>query len=303
MARAAAGEVKVAGQYPLTLVTAYFELGERPGWPGPENPYPRWIRNFLPLVRWPLVIFCDEQSVEMLKEARGGKPAVWHVTRPQEFYTYRYLDDLRRLPHFPGPAVDSVAREVLVTRSLIWHEKHHFLRQALSENPYRSEMFFWCDIGHFRHGPDAPWWPPQSALRKLLLLRLYEDIEWPNFEVCRSLLPQDKAVLVHDATYDVMNGGFYGGAIEPLRLWCDAYSRRLEWRKQNGSFSGSDECVMMSCWRKQPELAHIIPSRPAPYCNFLAWRRPRQACRWYFLSGRRFPWKYFCRRFFSWPAR
>jgi len=90
--------MKVAGQYPLTLVTAYFELGGKSGFR--ENPYPRWIRNFLPLVRWPLVIFCDEQSVEMLKEARGGKPAVWHVTRPQEFYTYRYLDDLRRLPHF-----------------------------------------------------------------------------------------------------------------------------------------------------------------------------------------------------------
>jgi len=303
MARAAAGKMKAAEQYPLTLVTAYFELGGRPGWPEPENPYPRWIRNFLPLVQWPLVIFCDEQSLDMLKEARGGKPAVWHVTRPQEFYTYRYLDDLKRLPNLAEHAGAPAAREVLVTRSLIWHEKHHFLRQALSENPWHSEMFFWCDIGHFRHDPNAPWWPPRSALRKFLLLRLYEDIEWPNFEVCRSLLPQDKAVLIHDATYDVMNAAFFGGAIESSRRWCDAYYRHLEWRKRNGSFTGSEECAMMSCWRRQTELAHIIPSCPALYSIFLAWRRPRQACRWYLLSGKRFPWKYFRRRLFSAPAR
>lgn len=289
-------------QYPITLVTAYFELGGKPGRPELGNPYPGWIRNFLPFVRWPLIIFCDEQSVNMLKEARGDKPAVWHVTCPEEFYTYRYLDDLKRLSFPAESAGVSVAREVLVTRSLIWHEKHHFLRQALSENPFGSEMLFWCDIGSFRNNPDAPWWRPKSALRKLLLPRLYEDIEWPSLEVCHALNPH-KAVLVHDATYDVMHGSFFGGAIESLRRWCDAYSRHLEWRKRNGSFIGSEECVMMSCWRMQPELAHVILSCPALYPVFLARRIPMHACRWYFLSGKRFPWQYFRRRFFSRSAR
>ena len=285
------GEMETNGQYPITLVTAYFELGGKPGWA--ENPFPGWIRNFLPFVRWPLVVFCDEQSVDMLKEARGGKPAIWHVTCPEEFYVYKYLDDLKRLS-FPAERA-----EAFIVRSLVWHEKHHFLRQTLSENPFGSEMLFWCDIGVFR--PDTvPWWPvPQMRLR------LFEDIEWPNLEVCRAL-PQDKVILAGRSRDDKMHpyGGYFGGAVEPLRQWCDAYYRRLEKRKRNGGFTPSDEFVMLSCWRRRRQLVHVISAHSVPYIGFL----PRQKSRerhymLYLLSGRRFPWKYFCRRIFSPPPR
>ena len=288
--RAADSGMETAERHPITLVTAYFELGGKPEDTESGNPYPGRIRNFLPFVKWPLVVFCDGQSVDMLKEARGDKPAVWHVTRPEDFYVYKYLDNLKRLS-FPAERA-----EAFVVRSLIWHEKHHFLRQTLSENPFDTEMLFWSDIAHFRYEPDAPWW----SLRRRTF-RLLEDIEWPNLEVCRAL-PQDKVVLVH-ATYDAMHGAFFGGAIEPSRRWCDAYYQRLERRKQNGSLPEREEYVMMSCWRGQPELAYVIPSCSVPYSVFLTRQKPRQDYKWYLLNGRRFPWRYFCRRLFSGPAR
>ena len=284
------------GQYPITLVTAYFELGGKPG--SSKNCYPDWIRNFLPLARWPLVVFCDEQSVDMLKEARGDKPAVWHVTRPQDFYAYRYLDDLERLPLSAEHGEASITREVFVGRSLIWHEKHHFLRQALSENPFGSEMLFWCDIGQFRHKPDAPLW---SASRRTF--RLIEDIEWPNLGVCRAL-PQDKVILVRGFfENDHMTGRFFGGAVEPSRQWCDAYYRCLEQRKQNGNFIHREEYVMMSCWKGRRELAYVMLPDCAPYLGcFPGGKHGRLGFKYYFLNGRRFPWRYLCRRLFSGSA-
>jgi len=271
-------------QYPITLVTAYFELGGKPG--SSRNRYPDWIRNFLPLVRWPLVVFCDEQSVDMLKEARGDKPAVWHVTRPQDFYACRYLDEQERIKFDAG--------DVLVTRSLIWHEKHHFLRQALSENPFGSEMLFWCDIGQFRYNPDAPLW---SVWR--LTFRLFEDIEWPGLEVCRAL-PQDKAVLVRGFYgQDYMAALFFGGAVEPSRRWCDAYYRHFAQRKQKGVCIRREEEVMVSCWRERRELVFAILSDCVPYIR----GRRRLGYRFYLLNGRRFPWKYAFRRLFSGSAR
>ncbi|MDD9868553.1 MAG: hypothetical protein OXU50_01445 [Gammaproteobacteria bacterium] len=290
MMRAADSGMETAERHPITLVTAYFELGGKPEHPELENPYPGWIRNFLPHVRWPLVVFCDEQSLDMLKEARGDKPAVWHVTRPEDFYVYKYLEDLKRLS-FPAERA-----EAFVVRSLVWHEKHHFLRQTLSENPFGSEMFFWYDIAKLRYEPDAPWW---SSRRRAF--RLFEDIEWPNLEVCRAL-PKDKVVLA-GAPYDAMAGCFFGGAIEPSRRWCDAYYQRLERRKQNGSLTEREEYVMMSCWRRQPELAHVISSYSAPYTVFLKKQRPALDFEWYLLNGRRLPWRYFCRRLISGPVR
>jgi len=299
-------------QYPITLVTAYFELGGKPEYPGLGNPYPRWIRNFLPFVRWPLVIFCDEQSLNMLKEARGNRPAVWHVTRPEEFYAYRYLDDLKRLS-FPEEHA-----ETCIARSLVWHEKHHFLRQALSENPFASEMFFWCDIGQFRCGPDEPLWPLKAAPWTLWSFvrsfRLYEEIEWPNLGACRALA-QDKVVMSIGVPWDrndnpaAVNGSFFGGAIEPSLRWCDAYYRHIEKRKQNGSFTPREELVMRGCCRRWPELVHMMPygfypfrrnSGPDYRWHFLKgrrfpWKYIQLSYNWYFLKGGRFPWKYFCR--------
>jgi len=292
--------MKATEQHPITLVTAYFDLAGEPEHPERGNPYPGWISNFLPFVQWPLVIFCDEQSVDMLKEARRGKPAVYHVTRPEEFYAYRYLGDLKRLLFPPKRA------EVFIACSLIWHEKHHFLRQALSENPFRSEMLFWCDIGVFRWDSEAPWW---SARR--LQFRLVEDIEWPNLEVCLRL-PQDKMILIpYGNNRSRFTAQFFGGAIEPARRWCDAYYRRLEWRKQNGSFTHVEEIVMLSCWRnvkserRRQQLVHVISPHSVPYIGLLKGgsRSRNMDYKWYLLNGRRFPLRYFCRRLFSGPAR
>ena len=296
MTRAADNKMEQHDQYPITLVTAYFELGGKPGLE--KNPYPGWLRNLLPHVRWPLVIFCDEQSLDMLREARGDKPAVWHVTRPEEFYAYRYLDDLKRMS-FPVEYGASFTREAFVTRSLVWHEKHHFLQQAMSENPFGSEMFFWCDIGISKWSPDAPWW----AARRMMF-RLFEDTEWPNLRVCRAL-PQDKVILVAStfAGGSHFTAQFFGGAVEPSRRWCDAYYHRLEKRKQNGSFSVTEEWVMVSCWKRRQELAHVILPDSVPYMGLLAGGRRRVDYKWYFLNGRRFPWRYFFRRPFSGLAR
>jgi len=289
MTRAADSATQPRGQSPLTLVTAYFNVGVKIDHPEWGNPYPDWIRNLLPFVRWPLVIFCDEQSLDMLKQARGGKPAVYHVTRPEEFYAYRYLDHLKRLP-FPEERA-----EAFITCSLIWHEKHHFLRQAMSENPFGSEMFFWCDIGLFRGG--------------IFGLRLCEGVEWPNLRVCRAL-PPDKVglILIYASTRPAIMGNFFGGMAEPLRRWCDIYYEYLERCSGEDPFERSDEIVMHSAWKGRPDAAYLLSHRRVAWIRLVVFAaglagKEVSGHRWYFLSGKRFPWKYFCRRLFSAPAR
>ena len=292
MTRGAGNGVKTTGPYPITLVTAYFDLGHKQTkYAG--NPYPGWIRNFLPFVQWPLVIFCDEQSLDMLKEMRGDKPAVWHVMRLEEFSVYKYWSLLKNLETDAGLAAEY---------GLVWHEKHNFLRRALSENPFDSEMLFWCDIGCFRSRWDLPFW---SGVRQIQF-RLLEGVEWPNLRVCRAL-PQDKVILVRcvylGSSY--FRGAFFGGAMGPTRRWCDAYYQRLEERAEKGAFICSEEWVMQSLFRRQPELAHVPPHDIGPYPRLvglfigLLWGKYASNFKWYFLNGRRFPWKYLYRRIFS----
>ena len=302
MTRGAGNGVKTTGPYPITLVTAYFDLGRKQT-KHAGNPYPGWIGNFLPFARWPLVIYCDEQSLDMLKEMRGDKPAVWHVMRLEEFFVYKYWSLLKSLEIDGGCTAEC---------GLVWHEKHNFLRRALSENPFDSEIFFWCDIGCFRFRWDLPSW---SVFR--MQFRLSEDVEWPNLEVCRAL-PQDKAIVLR---YRLPSGRpsilaqFFGGAMEPTRRWCDAYYQRLEQRVEKGALAysrelaNSEESVMQFLYRRRPELVYVLSSDAAPWPRlvglFIRLLRGKHASnfKWYFLSGRRFPWKHLYRRIFSGAGR
>ncbi len=283
--RGAGNGVKTTGPYPITLVTSYFDLGRKQTrYAG--DPYPDWIRNFLPFAQWPLVIYCDEQSLDMLKEMRGDKPAVWHVMCLEEFFVYKYWDLLKNLETDAGLAAEY---------GLVWHEKHNFLRRALSENPFDSEMFFWCDIGLFRFRQDASLW--RLPLKHI---RLYEDVEWPSLRACRAL-PQDKVVLENVRKHLNVWEGCFGGAVEPTRRWCDAYYQNLEHRSRVGAFTFVESWPMTSLRNQLPELVHLVPpnisSPPLPVKFLICLMMGRGTFRmvWYLLKGER--WKYFRRRF------
>ena len=283
--------METTGPYPITLVTAYFRINKREE--NSPRSYEEWMMNFLPYVHWPLAIFCDEQSLDGIKRLRGNRPAVYFVTRPEEFHSYKYQDIIQA----------QCLNDAEV--SMIWHEKHNFLRRALLENPFDSEMFFWCDIGCFRFSRDLPFW----SVRRMQF-RLFEDVEWPNLRVCRAL-PQDKVVLARQSYLGSPSilAQFFGGAMEPTRRWCGAYYQRLEERAEKGAFTCSEEWVMQSLYRRRPELVHVLSSDTGPWPRlvglFIRLLRGKHVSnfKWYFLSGRRFPWKYLYRRIFSGAGR
>ena len=155
---------------PITIVTAFFALDKsnapRPDGRTPSD-YHQWMANFLPVINWPLVVFCDAQSVDTIKRLRGDKPAVYHITRFEDFSVYRHRRILRahiaqRWPGFPADL------------SLVYHEKAHFVRRAIDENHFGSDMFFWSDIGMFRVPKRRAMFQPSAR------------IEWPNRRVCRA---------------------------------------------------------------------------------------------------------------------
>jgi len=153
-----------AERAPLTLVTAYFALPRRSR---TVSDYHAWMSNLLPFVEWPLVIFCDAESLAVIKRLRGGKPAAYRVTRLQDFRAYRHRDAIcaHAMQRLGRPAGQTIG----IDAALVWHEKANFVRRAIAENPYRSEMFFWCDIGLLRRGVFRP--SPRRA--------------WPNLQICR----------------------------------------------------------------------------------------------------------------------
>ncbi len=275
-----------AKSYPITLVTAYFQLGETAG-KFPHD-YHVWMKNMLPVIKWPLVIFCDAQSVDRIKRLRGHKPAVYVVTTLEAFYVYRYQDIIRTQCRARWPDVN-------VDAPLVYNENPHFLRRAAEMNPYQSEMFFWCDAGMFRLN---------RSCGEGGLFRLSERIEWPNLEVCRASFLDKVGLFSHRLllrrrlfkphSEDVwITGMFFGGAPEPLRGFCDTFYQLFDEHAQSGRSVLSEEGMLKRAYATRPDLARLFPVEHIRWLRCLNfYRHPRQWW-WYCLNGNQFPWRYF----------
>jgi len=147
---------------PLTLVTAYFEVNDPVRKRTPRD-YHAKMKKLLPAVNWPMVVFCEAQTVDAIKRLRGDKPTVIHVMRMDEFSVWRHREILRMHTAQREPQYNA-------DLSLIFHEKVNFVRRVIDANPYQSEMFFWCDIGLMKVARRVCWDMPR-------VLRLSARIE------------------------------------------------------------------------------------------------------------------------------
>lgn len=268
--------------YPITIVTGYFELEKAPGQTQNKSPadYRAWMKNLLPVVNWPLVIFCDAQSVDFIRQLRGDKPAVYVVTRFEEFSVYQY----RGLFH-----AESLERQpdVNINVPLVINEKPHFLRRAMAMNPFASEMFFWCDIGALRR---------ERLCGEKGLFRLSDHIEWPNLAVCRGVA-SDKVALFshHHRTHHGFGilAGFFGGAAAPLRSFCDVFYRIVEQQIENNLSILYVASVLTKTSIARPDLVRVLPLRQIRWIRWLKFGLPTRQFWWYCLNGNRFPRWYF----------
>lgn len=315
--------MKTGEQHPITLVTAWFKVRNRGLGGGPDRPYEEWIRVFLSHIRWPLVIFCEEQSLDEMRRIRGDKPVICVAARPEEFLSWKYRSVIQDqyIAHPPDwdkkPNDADRCRAVHPDLSVIWNEKCNFARRAARMNPFGSEMIFWCDIGGFR----------ATTRADSMMFRLSERIEWPNLQVCRAL-PRDKVAITvvtrpgpppwtpdppwisdfwtpgpspeNGAAPGVrppelaVNAAFWGGSSEAVIHWGDAYYECLERRAREGRIIQIEERVMSEVCIARPELVHLIHRSAVSWgsnASDAAWTDYR----WYYLNGGKFPLWYLCR--------
>ncbi|MDD9886633.1 MAG: hypothetical protein OXU83_05670 [Gammaproteobacteria bacterium] len=287
-------------QYPITLVTAWYKIRRRGA--SSFRPYEEWMRNLLSHIRWPLVVFGEEQSLDEMRRMRGDRPAVYLAVSPEEFLVHKY----RRVFQDQCPDRPDRSGSLDPNLAMVWNEKCNFARRAAGMNPFGSEMIFWCDVGLFK----------ATASYNEQVFRLSERIEWPNLQVCRAL-PQDRVaipVVNYPDSPPGLSGpppgngpapddgqpalavaaGFWGGSSEAVIRWGDAYYECLERRVREGRFVLVEEPIMGEVCIARPELVHLIP-RSAVSWGGAAGEMSWTHYRWYYLNGGKFPLGYLCR--------
>jgi hypothetical protein len=117
--------------YPLTLVSGYWIVKNKH-----NEKYNKWFENSL-LINCPYVFFCDNNSIDIIKQYRKDLPTYYVILNINEFYTFKYYNNIATHPmHCPSKELN-----------LIWNEKIFLINKAANLNPFNSEFFGWCDAG------------------------------------------------------------------------------------------------------------------------------------------------------------
>eukprot|EP00197_Chlamydomonas_leiostraca_P001508 CAMPEP_0202886472 /NCGR_PEP_ID=MMETSP1391-20130828/42178_1 /ASSEMBLY_ACC=CAM_ASM_000867 /TAXON_ID=1034604 /ORGANISM="Chlamydomonas leiostraca, Strain SAG 11-49" /LENGTH=396 /DNA_ID=CAMNT_0049569745 /DNA_START=1927 /DNA_END=3114 /DNA_ORIENTATION=+ len=201
-------------QSDVSIVTAYYNLRTKSK--HAESSYDSWIRNVLPHISTPLVIYTDNSSASYISEVRGVLPYKMYVMdlwgndftsfHKSVYITDQLERDVEKAIHHP-------------TLYAIWNSKPWFMLQAVASNPFNSSYFFWVDIGSFRHGHHLQRWPDPGKISVMyskhrndtILLGLINHVD--QDEIANWSLEQGPYRKV------IIEGTFFGGSASALMWW------------------------------------------------------------------------------------
>ncbi len=231
-----------------TIVTAYYQI------PSKASPaiYHSWLKNMLKTIVTPMVIFGDDTSLPILKEARGILPAVFIRLPLNEFYMTRFQtywikdyqrDHERNVGHNPY-------------LYMIWNEKPKFVQRAIDLNPFKTEWFVWCDIGCFRDSTTVTKYAHFPNTSKLDSTQFYLLNLNPFTDHERTIQPNG---LPPSFQYlDRVGGGLLVGTRFSWTKFNQYYDEILAKFMALDRFCGKDQSIMATLAIMHPELVTLV---------------------------------------------
>jgi hypothetical protein len=238
-----------------TIVTAYFKLEQSKA---SHDIYIDRMKNML-IIDNPMVIFCETECVEWIKELRKDKIEKTNIitTTFKDFYSYQYIDTF--LENYTKDHEKKVGHNIFLY--LIWNEKSHFLKRAIELDPFKTDYFLWVDIGCFRRtNVDFIHWPNPIRIKqipkdKLLLLQVIPFSE-------KELTCKKKEELPSFQYTNRIGAPIFGGGKEIILKWHDLYYNMLEYFISIDRFIGKDQSIMNSLYLLHQDQCELVSWKP-----------------------------------------
>jgi hypothetical protein len=229
----------------ITIVTGYFSA-KKPN--VSQNTYEKWMDNFLTLNEY-MIIFTDIQNYEYINSRRNTSNTLIILISIEEFKVAKYMDyweychsiDLEKKHH---------SKEVY----MVWNEKTYFVEKALNLNPFKSDYFFWLDIGCIRDVNVL------KSIHKFNVDGIPENkiiLSAVTYNIPNNYLNENKISISFEnrngfscQVFDYIQGGFFGGHKNALSDWIKIYTDELALFVKTNTFGGKDQNIMGNIYLK-----------------------------------------------------
>lgn len=232
-----------------TIVTAYYRVKSKHS----NAEYDEWIKTFAGTLENPVVFFGEAEWCKKFKAMRGDKPTRC-VTLPFSELPCAGLTDWNevwqndKFKHLHTPDL-----------YVVWNSKPSLVKNAISLNPFSSEIFAWVDVGCFRIKNEASLfrqWPTDAKLatvrhNRITLLQV-EPFLANDSILDKNGLPAD----FHGANR--IGGGIMVGNQSAWLAWEEAYYDMLNKFVAAGRYCGSEQNVVSALALTRPDLVQLV---------------------------------------------
>jgi hypothetical protein len=242
--------------------------------------YMDWFREVLQ-IRAPMILFVEPQIAELVKSLREGKPTKiicqnfsqtplgWstpfiHQTQQSEEWK-RYAKHPDDLNNKNAPYVT------------LMHSKFAWVWNAIQDNPFQTELFFWIDAGlsRFWQGHFVPqvMEPHPRSLRKLYKeKKLYAQVggfkeQFLQRAIHGKPFTTDELIGCNE---NILMGGFWGGHKDSMKEACEFALRfYIQELIQKHRVDNDQPTMFFHAQQNIPLYVYIPPFPQIDYANFL----------------------------------
>jgi hypothetical protein len=178
-----------------------------------------------------MILFIDPQIEDLVHTLRYGKPTKIIVQRFQDTplaWSTPFLqktqnsNEWKQYAKHPTDLTNQSAPYVT-----LMHSKFAWVWDALQDNPFKTDLFFWIDGGLTRFHSTLPYEYVEPHPRNLQILRNqkklyaqiggYKESFFQNFQQGRKYKPED----ILGSNENIIIGGFWGGHVQAVQSLCE----------------------------------------------------------------------------------
>lgn len=249
----------------LTIVTAYYNIKSK----FPNDTYIGWMRKMLHSIQAPIVIYTDKNSRDILEKeclcsTRQYRTQIIEV-EINDMRAYQFKDQFNQTYQ-----IDLYKDKHSTELYMIWAEKSEMIRKVAEDNPFKSDVFLWCDIGYFRDVKDISTlslWPSTKNL----------EVDRVNMLLLEPFKEGDQNEIAQ--TEVRLGGGCIILGREIARWFADTYFETLARRFERNAYSGNDQFVLAEIAISAPDKFNLIRTpKPDDWFYFVEHLKPTHKC-------------------------
>jgi len=243
-----------------TLVTAYYEIPSKKS----IEQYHQWIKTFMQL-ECNMIIFTDNKSSEWLcKNYPETSTRKYRLLEISDFTTSKW--DYKK--------DELVDHERCVGHSenlyKVWNEKPFFVKRAVTDNMFKSNMFVWCDIGCFRDESMMKYFQktfPHTEKLNHAKIQMLQIVPFTQQD-------REKNYENYDERFRYVNrigGTMFSSPKHLVNKFCEIHERTIEAFDKNNLFKGKDQSLFAFEVLQNPELFDLVRPQIPDYMAYCDW--------------------------------